>query len=331
MKKSLMVLVVCFVALTLFAQGAKEASSTEEQLELVVYAASSQEEAEVFCKAFNEVYPNVKVTILKISSGDLVTRVKTEWPKPEGDVILSLAYENLKQIGDYLEGYETVNDAQMKEDFIDPENDPPKYYGLTVALQQMMYNTDLLKGDDIPKSWKDLADPKYKGKIVLANPSSSGSAYAQFYMMSKMYGLDFIDKVLDNATIIASSETGPELVARGEYAITVTGEKNIVNHINDGYPVVYVALEEGTGNRGGGNAILKNCKNLEAAKLFMDFSTSQAAFEIVRGPWNVRAASDLVDGPDGLPSMSELKLFEYDTDEAAAIKKELISQINALM
>ena len=88
--------------------------------------------------------------------------------------------------------------------------------------------------------------------------------------------------VVANGTVYVSSSTkGPTDVARGEFALTLTGEANIASAIADGDPVAYVHPAEGTGLRTEGCAILENCKNLEAAELFMDFMTSKEGLDII--------------------------------------------------
>ncbi len=329
MKKLLAILLVALLSFSLFAQGAAEAK--EEKQSLVIYSAASEGEAELLTKAFNELYPNIEVTIIRAGSGDLVTRVKTEWPQPEGDVILLMGTENLDQIYDKLEPYKCANDANIEAQYKDQGSEVPKYYATSMPLQAIMYNTDLLSAEDAPKSWKDLADPKYKGMIVLANPASSGSAYAQLYMMNYLYGMDFVKQVVANTTYVASSTAGPDSVARGEYAITVTGEANIGKKIGAGDPVAYVLPEEGTGFRIEGSAILANCKNLDAAQKFIDFMTTKEAFEIVRTECYRRAVSTEVAGPENLPALSEMKFFEYDAVKAKEMKKALVAEFNALL
>ena len=149
--------------------------------------------------------------------------------------------------------------------------------------------------------------------------------------MNKLYGMDFVAQVAKNTTYIASSTAGPDSVARGEYAITVTGEKNISQKLVAGDPVVYVLPEEGTGLRLEGSAMLANCKNPEAAKLFMDFVTSKEAFEILSSQFGRRAVSTEVAGPAMLPSLSEMTFFEYNAEEAASLKKDLRKQFEAFL
>lgn len=331
MKKFIYVLLVLLVALApIFASGSSEAAAAGDTGKLTIYSAASEGEAEQLVAAFNEKYPDIKVTIIRAGSGDLVTRVKTEWPKPDGDVILLMATENLSQIYDMLEPYKTVN-----HDSFAPENrdsaEVPKYYGTSMPLQAIMYNTNLLSEEDAPKSWKDLADPKYRGEIILANPASSGSAYAQLFMMNYLYGMDFVADVVKNTTYVASSTAGPDSVARGEYAITITGEFNIAKQIDAGNPVAYVLPEEGTGHRIEGSAILANCANLESAKKFIDFMTTDEAFVIVRDECFRRPVSTSIAGPQHLPDLKDMNFFPYNTDDAAREKKELVAQFNSLL
>ncbi len=328
MKKIVSLLLISILVLSgAFAQGSSEGEADE----LVIYSAASEGEAEALAAAFNEIHPEINVTIIRAGSGDLVTRVKTEWPRPEGDVILLMASDNLNQIYDMLEGYQSASHDNFDPENRDNQSDPPKFYGTSMPLQAIMYNTDILSESDAPKSWADLADPKYKGEIVLANPASSGSAYAQLYMMYKLYGMDFVKGVVDNATFVASSTAGPDYVARGEYAITVTGEANIGRRIAAGDPVAYVLPEEGTGRRIEGSAILANAKHPEAAKKFIDFITSAAAFRIVRDECYRRAVSTEVPGPEGLPALQDMRFFPYDDAEAAEIRRDLINQFNTLL
>ena len=77
MKKTIALLLVALMALSIFAQGAAEETKAEKQ-NLVIYSAASEGEAEKLTQEFNKLYPNIEVTVIRAGSGDLVTRVKTE-------------------------------------------------------------------------------------------------------------------------------------------------------------------------------------------------------------------------------------------------------------
>ena len=284
MKKALVVLLMLAAVFTVFAQGAAEAGAAEgaaktEKMELVVVSAGKQPESEAIKEAFEKAYPNITMTIYEKDSPTVLSTVLQK--SSDADVVILIAQDSLDGMLDYLYAYKTANDSKYGEGY---KNKDDKWYSISMPLQTFMYNTDLLKGDDIPKSWYDLADPKYKGKIVLANPSSSGSAYAQLYMMYKLTGdLSLAKAIVENGTTyVTSSKAGPQGVERGEYALTMTGESNVSTYIGNGGPVNYLYPIEGTGLRVEGAGIVAGCKNLEAAKIFMDWITGKDGAEILR-------------------------------------------------
>lgn len=324
MKKTLLVAFILILAITtVFASGKKE---SEEAKELVIYNGGSDSEGQKMIDAFQAKYPNIKVTQVQDKSTNITTRVLQG---EEADVVTLIAKENLDAMKGSLVSYKSANDGKYSAELKDAEY---KYYATSMPLQVFMYNTDLLKGSDIPKSWFDLALPKYKGKIVLGSPST-GSGYAQLYMMYKLSGdnLDLVKKIIANSTVyLPDSTSGPAGVERGEYAITITGEKNVGQAIAKGSPVMYLYPDEGTGQRIEGCAIVANGKNKEAAKLFMDFITSKDGAEVILS-MSRRSTHPDVGGPAGLPGLTDLKFFPYNDAEASKIKKQLQAEFNALM
>ena len=320
MKKALVILLVlATVFTTVFAQAAGETAKKDEKMELVLLSAGKEAESIAIIEAFNKEYPNITVTHLEKDSGDVLTLVQQK--SSDSDVVLLIAQDSLEPMAKNLYPYKNVNDAKFDAAYKDAEG---RWYACSMPLQTFMYNTDLLKGDDIPKSWYDLADPKYKGKIIMTDPSSSGSAYAQLYMMYKLTGdLSLAKAIAQNGTVyVTDSKAGPQAVARGEYALTMTGESNVSSAIKNGSPVNYLYPQEGTGRRIEGAGIIDGCKNLEAAKIFMDWFTSKAGAETIRGLGR-RPVSTEVGGPDFLPALDELPFFEYDAIEAGQLKKQL--------
>ena len=330
MRKTLAIVLIIALAMSaVFAQGASEAAApkADEKMELVLLSAGKEKESLAIIEAFNAVYPNITVTHLEKDSGDVVTLVNQK--SSDSDIVLLLAQDNLESIAKNLLPYVNANDAKFDAAYKDSEN---RWYACSMPLQVFMYNTDLLQGDDIPKSWFDLADPKYYGKLIMTDPASSGSAYAQLYMMYKLAGdLSLAQAIVANGTVyVTDSKAGPQAVARGEYALTMTGESNVSSAIAQGSHVTYFYPEEGTGRRIEGAGIIDGCKNLEAAKIFMDWFTSTAGAEVIRSVGR-RPVSTEVGGPDYLPALDELPFFEYDATEAAALKKQLKADFAAFL
>ncbi len=304
--------------------------ATAQEGNLVVWVAASQEEGQNLVQAFSKHYPNINVDMIRAGSGELLTRLMAEQPKPNGDVIVGIAKEAFEGNIDLFTAYKTKNDSEIPANLKD-DAEIPKYYGFSMPLQALMVNTSILAPEDYPKTWKDLALPKYKGKIILANPALSGSAYSQIYQIHTLYGMDFIKELVPNVTFVTSSSMVPESVARGEYAIGATGEYNIATHIDEGSPVIAIYPDDGTGARFDATGILANGPNLENARLFMDFMTSKEAYEIVFNTSSRRTVHPEVPAPGSLPPLPEIKLVDYDDVEAARIREELSMQVSDLI
>lgn len=328
MKRLLFVgLIVMLACLPIFAAGGSETAADAEPTALTIWSAAAEDEADALVKAFNEKHPGIKVDLIRAGSGELITRLNAEQPRPQGDILLGIAKETYDAHYDLFHGYKSANHADLKADVRDTA-DPPRYYGYSMPLQSFIVNTNILPEGSYPTKWIDLIDPKYKGEIILANPALSGSAYAQIYMFYKLYGEEKLQQLAQNAVFVASSTAVPESVARGEYGVGVTGEANVAKYISEGYPVIYVYPEEGTGARFDASGIIANGPNLKAAELFMDFVTSPDAYEIILTTRQRRVVVDYLPGPGPLPALADIKLFEYDAEEAAAMRDDLSTKFS---
>ena len=332
MRKILIVLLVVLTAGSMvFAQSSSE--TKKEPTELVIWAACQEKEAQNLVAAFNELHPEIKVSIIRAGASELNNRLVAEWPNPSGDIMLGASQE-IFDAPDQVEmfvPYRVANDANIPDTLKDSKSAVPRYYSFSMPIQVLLVNTDALEEKDYPKTWWDLGDPKYKGKIILGNPALSGGAYAQLYMMWKLYGYDLIPLVAANATYTPSSSTVTESVTRGEYAIGANPEYNVSSAMLKGAHIIAIYPEDGTGLRTDGSGIIKNGPNLEAAKLFMEFLTTEKAYQIIRETAGRRVPLESIPGPDFMPSLSEIKFFEYDAVEAGDVREELTEYFTNLI
>ena len=247
--------------------------------------------------------------VINAGVGELFTRIKAERARPRGDVLMGASIEAFQSDADLFEPYKSTEDAAFPREMVGKDH---LYYGFDLLLQTLMINTGLMPPEQAPKAWKDLADPKYKGKIALANPSLSGSAYGQFAQVLQLYGWDVGEKIINNAVVVTSSQLVWQNVAKGEIAIGITGDNNVVTQAAAGFPVVAVYPSEGTALRFSANALIKGAPNGANAKALIDFLNSKAAHEISVGITSRRSARPDVKAPPGQISNTQIKTFEYD-------------------
>lgn len=296
---------------------------------VVIYNADTAEFGEAFAKAFNNQHPDIKVEIISAGVGQLFTRVKAEAARPQGDIMLAASKESFIQMADLFQPYVSKLDADFPEQMRDKER---RFYGFSMPLQVLILNTTLIPTAEAPRSWKDLGDPKWKGKIIMANPALSGSAYAQLAQMLQLHGWPLVQQVVKNATITSSSKLAYQGVGTGEFAIGLTGEENVFRLKSEGRPVEAVHPAEGTGLRYDALGIIKGGPNPENARLFLDFLNSREAHAIAAGkPFFRRSVRKDVAPPPGLKPTGEIKFFDYDVEKAARDKAANLKKFEEVM
>jgi iron(III) transport system substrate-binding protein len=206
-------------------------------------------------------------------------------------------------------------------------------YGGILALG---YNTEVFarKKLPVPKCWKDLTDPVYKGEIMLSNPNSSGTSYMMLATLVQIFGEDeafrYMKALNANVNQYARSGIGPmAAVIRGESGIGSTVLHGVINEIMRGFPVKPILPCEGVGYEVGSMAIIKGARNLENAKRFFDWALTPEAQQIGLDikeyaiPTNSTVAL-----PPQVPKLTDIKLINYDTAKfgSAAERKRLLER-----
>lgn len=144
------------------------------------------------------------------------------------------------------------------------------------------YNTNLVKEADLPRKWTDILDERWKGHVVLSDPRESISWLAWIDGMVKAHGIEFAHKVRDqNWAIISSAAPGAQQVAAGAYygsTPAFTGHATPV--VQQGAPVKFVTPTDPSILKRDHIGIVKDAKNLNAARLFLHYRLTREALEI---------------------------------------------------
>jgi iron(III) transport system substrate-binding protein len=288
-----------------------------------------------------------RVAVIQKATGEMLAQIKAERANPKGDVWWAGPADSYLQAADegLLEAYRSPNVDQLY-DWAKRISDVSKnhvagVYGGIIALG---YNTEIMakKKLPVPKCWKDLVNPVYKGEIMLGNPNSSGTAYLMLATLVQVFGeneaFKYMAEVNSNVSQYARSGIGPmTAVTRGESALGSTVLHGVINEIVRGFPVEPVLPCEGVGYEVGSVAIVKGTRNLDAAKKFVDWSLTADAQKIglevkeYAIPTNRSVAL-----PPQVPKLTDIKVIDYDFAKygAADTRKRLLERwekdINAL-
>lgn len=292
---------------------------------LVVYNPAG-DAGELIIDAFREKYPGVSISAINAGVGELFTRMSAEKANPQGDVLLCASSEAFLANPELFLPYESAELANFEANVVAADH---SFYGCSMPLQAFIINTNLMSEDAYPRSWADLAKPELEGKLVLANPSLSGSAYAQLAQILQLHGWDVAERVMKNARFTTSSQSVFQDVGRGEIEVGVTGEVNVKTMMDEGYPVVAIYPEDGTGLRFDASAIIAGGPNPDNAKLFLDFANSKQAHELLVST-NRRSVRKDVAAPEGLMPTSDVPTFPYNNQLAADTRDENLAKFDKL-
>jgi iron(III) transport system substrate-binding protein len=190
-----------------------------------------------------------------------------------------------------------------------------------VYLCCMAHNTSLVKPDEAPKSYADLLDPKWVGKIVKAHPGYSGTILTATYQMQRDIGWGFFEKLAQQKIMqVQSASDPPKKLALGERSVMADGiEYGIFQLKEKGQPVEPIYAIEGTPLIIGPNGIMKSAPNPNAARLLQSYMLSGECQQFNIEVGGLRSAHKLVKDKPGRKSMTEIKVMK---DDAEAVEKQ---------
>jgi iron(III) transport system substrate-binding protein len=279
--------------------------------------------AEKVARAFEAKYPGVAVRVERTGAERVFQRIGQEYASRiyAVDVVNSSDAAHLivwKRDG-ILAPYVTEDMAKhYPADHKDPDG---QFASFRVFLCPVGYNTNLVKKEDAPKSFADLLDPKWTGKIVKAHPSYSGTILTATYQMSRDIGWSYFEKLAKQKIMqVQSASDPPKKLALGERAIMADGiEYGMFQLKETGRPVELVYPSEGTPLIIGPNAIFKNAPNPNAARLLQSYMFSPECQQLIVDAGGMRSAHALVKEKPGRTPLKDIKLMK---DDPVAVEKQ---------
>ncbi|MEA2021728.1 MAG: ABC transporter substrate-binding protein [Candidatus Caldatribacteriota bacterium] len=299
---------------------------------LVIYASVDEGNAKKILDAFSS-QTGIEAEFVHLSSGPAMARISAEANNPQADVWLGAPSENhvvLKEEGLTI-AYKSEAMEKLAPSFKDPDGFWRSFYMNPMALA---VNTEALEKANAskPTSWEDLLKPEYKELIQMPTPQSSGTAYAIITTLVTVMGEDeayeYMKKLNPNIQTYTSSGTGPSKgVAVGAAAIGIQFTPAFFEFIEEGYPLEVIFPSEGVGFEAPAVSIIKGAKNLESAKILIDWLVSKDGQDVLSQEktffYPVIPEANL---SKGMPAFSELKTIEVDNQWAGENKKRLVER-----
>jgi iron(III) transport system substrate-binding protein len=295
---------------------------------VVLYSSNNPEAIGNAVAAAKKKLPNLQVKSVTGGTGTLMKRIQAEAANPGGDIFWSGGVGTLAAFPDLMEPYQSPDAKAIALQFHDAKG---RFIGVNVHVMVLMVNDKQLKGLAAPKTWSDLMKPEWKGKVVITDPSKSGTAFIQVYGLLKQFGREGLEKIAANSVVVQSSGQVYKSVAAGEYPVGITIESSAYEFVVGGQKEIKLVYpSEGTYLGAEGMFIVKGAKNAAAAKQFYDVLLSKSAQEMLlvenfRRP----TRSDIaVSKLTSMPDLATLKVFPLNLQVANDEYEQLIALWN---
>jgi len=313
MRRLLLLLLAGVLALPL---AAPPADTAEDRL--VVYTAYEENELKTFWEQFKKDLPDLaaKASYIRGSTGPTIARLEAEKANPQADVVWGVFNDYMTGAASkgLLEPYAAREASAIPARFKHPDN---MWQGVTLLTVAFAVNQKKMAELKLPppRSWADLIDPKYKGHVVMSNPSTSGTAYLLLASHAARLGEDrmwqYYDALDKNLSQVTKSGGAPgRMAASGETPIGVALAYEVEVAKKQGAPIDVIWPSDGVPWTFEANGLVKGAKNPQNARRFLDWAVAKSAMASYaewRGTGITRS-----DVPVSGPKITEMKLVDLD-------------------
>lgn len=298
--------------------------------ELVVYSPNSEGLMNATIPLFEEKY-GIKVEVIQAGTGELVKRIQSEKNDPYADVLFGGSWSLMYDNEDLWEPYVSANNDKVIDAY---KNDCGFITGNVLDGSCLIVNTDLI-GDIPMEGYADLLNPELRGKISTADPANSSSAFAQLTnILLAMGGYEdeaawkYVEDLFINidGKICESSSAVYKGVADGEYVVGLSYEDPCAQLVKDGAPVKIVYPKEGSVYLPASATIIKGAKNMDNAKLFIDFILSEEVQNIWGSTLTNRPVMKDAQTSDFMTAMADIYVIEEDIPYVSSHKQEIVDR-----
>ena len=289
---------------------------------LSYYSALELNVAERLAKAFEAKYQGISVRVERSGAERIFQRIAQE----QGSGINAVDVANSTDPAHYLDwkGKDWLA-AYVPEDvakyFPAYQFDPDGTYATSCGwIEAIGYNTNLVKPEDAPRSFADLLDPKWAGKMVKGHPAYSGTIMTATFETVRELGWDYYEKLSKQRVMQTQSSTDPpKKLSLGERAIMADGnDYNLVLLKDQGKPVEVVYPTEGSPLIIVPSGIFQGAPNPNAARLLQSFFFSAEGQQLLVDGFAHRSFHALVKEKAGRTPLSEIKLLKADPAQVLA-------------
>jgi iron(III) transport system substrate-binding protein len=301
--------------------------AAKKEGKVVYYSSMDLPVGEKLGKAFEAAFPGIQIQIERSGSERLFQRIAQEFASSihAADVINSSDAAHFipwKKSG-WLMPFVSEDIAKY---FPEQYRDPDGMFAVSrIWLSSIAINTNLVKPEDAPKSFADLLDPKWAGKMVKGHPAYSGTIMTATFQTVRELGWEYYEKLAKQRVMqVQSSTDPPKKLSLGERAVMADGnEYGVVLLKEAGQPVEPIYPAEGTPTISGPTGIFASAPHPNAAKLFQAWLHTRETQQFFMDFTAQYSAHPQVTSKPGRRKLSGIKLMKEDPAGVEAQSEEI--------
>lgn len=328
MKKSKIVSVFLILAMLL---GVVGGGLAEKKQTVTVYTARDTNVFEYVEPLFEQAHPEYDLVVMNMGAQEILERVRSEKENPQADFIWGGTESAFKLAAGegLLEAYKPTFADTFPAEYKDPDD---LWYGEILLPEVIMYNTDALAEEDLPKDWDDLLDEKYKDQIIIRGVMASGTMRTIYSCMiyaqggnDPEKGYEWLKKLDANTKEYAQNPSDLYLkLTRQEGTLSLWNLQDVmIQKIANDMPFGYIIPESGVPILVDAVGVVKNAKNMDGAKAFYEFLfTPDIRMALAEEMYQIPAQNDIPE--DQLPQwIQDLELKAMDIDWSVIAENEM--------
>ena len=292
--------------------------AAKKEGKLAFYTAMDLAFAQRLAKIFEEKFPGISVRVERSGAERIFTRIGQEYSSNihAVDVVNTAdqAHCIVWKRNNWLQPYMPEEVAKhYDKTYYDPEG---LHITTRILVSPIAYNTNLVKAEEAPKSFADLLDPKWSGKIVKAHPAYSGTIMNATFQIARDLGWEYLEKLAAQKVMQVQSATDtPKKISLGERAVMADGAGYLViRYREEGQPVEIVYPAEGTPLATGPSAVFKAAPNPNAARLFQNWMHSREGQQLIVDVACQYSAHGQTVQKKGVRPLNDIKLMKEDPE-----------------
>jgi iron(III) transport system substrate-binding protein len=333
-------------AITVYATPLRAAPPPAEAITSALIAAAKKEGkvsfytamdlvfAERLAKIFEEKFPGIAVRVERSGAERIFTRIGQEYSSNihavdvvnTADQSHCIVWKRNGWLAPYLP-------EEVAKHFDKRYYDPDGFSATTrVLISPLAYNTNLVKKEEAPKSFADLLDPKWTGKLIKAHPAYSGTIMNATFQIARDLGWEYLEKLAKQRVMQVQSATDtPKKLSLGERAVMVDGAGYLVIRYKEaGQPVEIIYPEEGTPLATGPSAVFKAAPNPNAARLFQNWMHSREGQQLIVDLARQYSAHGQTVEKPGIRKLADIKLMKEDPEGVEKASEEIKTRYQQL-